>query len=248
VVQRQISRTVTAGQQVVIYVMFSVITATFLFLTDIGTDQPFKANLIFYLMLLGSFFFLVIISFTTIYARKLGGEHSARFFFFTDTPLIKFIIWVPIGLFGAFAIALVSQNLGLDRTNASLISIGGSGLIMMIIFFITKSVLIPMVIHGFFNTLVIALREGILFSFTTTNDLVPIPNVGITTPQINQFLTDTIIQFSLVSTGEEMLKILVIAFVVLGIPNAKFKDGIAKYIGGFFALLIWTSFHTITGL
>lgn len=246
--QRQVSRTITAGQQVVIYVMFSVITATFLFLSDIGTDQPFKANLIFYLMLIGSFFFLVVISFTPIYERKLGGEHGARFFFFTDTPLISFVIWVPIGIFGAFAIALASQNLGLDRTNASLISIAGSGVVMMVIFFITKSVLIPMVIHGFFNTLVIALRQGILFSVTTTQDLVPIPNVGITTPQINQFITDTIIQFSLVSTGEEMLKILIIAFIVLGIPNAKFKTGIAKYIGAFFALLIWASFHTITGL
>ena len=228
--------------------MFSVVTVTFLLLSDIQSDQPFKANLIFYLMLIGSFLFVVVISFTPIYERKLGGEHGARFFFFTDVPRISFVIWVPLGIFSAFAIALISQNLGLDRTNASLISIAGSGIVMMIIFFQTKTILIPMIIHGAFNTIVIALRQGILFSVTTTQELFPIPNVGITTPQINQFITDTIIQFTLVSTGEEMLKMLIIAFVVLGIPNARFKQGISKYIGAFFALLIWASYHTITAL
>ncbi len=246
-VQAQISRTVTAGQQIVTYVMFSVITVTYLLLTDIGTDQPFKANLIFYLMLLGSFFFVFIISFTPVFERKLEGEKSARLFFFTDVPLTSFIIWIPIGVLGAFGIALVSQNLGLDTTSASLMSIAGSGLVMMIIFFVTKTILIPIFIHAIFNIIVIALRDGIITSFVT-EELFPIPDVGVSIGQFNQFATDVLIQATLVAPAEEMLKMLIIAFVVLSIPNAKFKTGFAKFLGAFFALLIWSSFHLIVSL
>lgn len=246
-VQAQISRTVTAGQQIVTYVMFSVITVTYLLLTDIETDQPFKANLIFYLMLLGSFFFVFIISFTPVFERKLEGEKSARLFFFTDVPLTSFIIWIPIGVLGAFGIALVSQNLGLDSTSASLMSIAGSGLVMMIIFFVTKTILIPIFIHAIFNIIVIALRDGIITSFVT-EELFPIPDVGVSIGQFNQFATDILIQATLVAPAEEMLKMLIIAFVVLSIPNAKFKTGFAKFLGAFFALLIWSSFHLIVSL
>lgn len=244
-VQVQISRTVTAGQQIVIYVMFSVITVTYLLLTDIGTDQPFKANLIFFLMLLGSFFFVFIISFTPVFEKKLEGERSARLFFFTDVSFTSFLIWIPIGVLGAFGIALVSQNLGLDSTSASLISIAGSGLVMMIIFFVTKTIMIPIFIHAIFNIIVIAIRDGVISSTLAGLELFPIPDVGISIGQLNQFLTDVLIQATLVAPAEEMLKMLIIAFVVLSIPNAKFKSGFAKFVGAFFALLIWSSFHAI---
>jgi len=240
-----VGRSITAGHQIVTYVMFSVITITYLLLTDIETDAPFKANLIFYLMLLGSFFFVFIISFTNVFERKLGGEKGARFFFFTDVKFGTFLIWVPIGVLGSFGIALVSQNLGLDSTSASLISIAGSGTVMMAIFFITKTIMIPIIIHALFNTIVIALRDGIIASVGVTQELFPIPDVGISIGQFNQFGTDVLVQFTLVAPAEEMLKMLIIAFVVLGIPNARFKTGFAKFAGAFFALLIWSSFHAI---
>ncbi len=240
-----VGKTVSSGNQIVTYVMFSVITITYLLLTDIETDAPFKGNLIFYLMLLGSFFFLFVISFSDIFQKKLGGEKGARFFFFTDVTVSTFIIWVPIGVLGSFGIALLSQNLGLDQTSASLISIAGSGTVMMIIFFITKTIMIPIIIHAFFNTIVIALRDGIILAFGVTEELFPIPNVGISISQFNQFATDVLVQFTLVAPSEEMLKMLIIAFIVLGIPNARFKTGFAKFAGAFFALLIWSSFHAI---
>jgi hypothetical protein len=243
-----VSRTVTAGTQIITYVMFSVVTISYLLLTDINTDAPFKANLIFYLMLLGSFFFVFAISFTNIFERKLGGENGARFFFFSDVSIGKFLIYVPIGLLGSFGLALVSQNLGLGTVDSALVSIGGSGTVMMVIFFITKTIMIPIIIHATFNTIVIALRDGVITSDLLGLELVPLPNVTITVSQFNQFFTDVLIQYTLVSPAEEMLKMLIIAFIVLSIPNARFKDGIAKYIGAFFALVIWTSFHLLVSL
>jgi len=241
-------RNVSAGTQIITYVMFSVITISYLLLTDIETDQPFKANLIFYLMLLGSFFFLFAVSFTNIFERKLGGSGGARLFFFTDVSLSKFLIYVPIGLLGSFGLALVSQNLGLGTVDSALVSIGGSGTVMMIIFFVTRTIMIPIIIHALFNTIVIALRDGIITSDLLGLELVPLPDVGITVSQFNQFGTDVLIQFSLVSPAEEMLKMLIIAFIVLSIPNARFKDGISRFIGAFFALVIWTSFHLLVSL
>ncbi len=244
----QINRTVTAGHQIIIYVMFSVITISYLLLTDIETDQPFKANLIFYLMLLGSFFFVFIISFTSVFERKLGGEGGARFFFFTDVPISRFAIFVPIGLLGSFGLALVSQNLGLGTVDSALVSIGGSGTVMMAIFFITRTIMIPIIIHALFNIIVIALRDGIITSDLLGLELAPLPDVTITTTQFNQFATDVLIQATLVSPAEEMLKMLIIAFVVLSIPNAMFKQGISRFVGAFFSLVIWVSFHLIVSL
>ena len=241
-------RTVSSGTQIITYVMFSVITISYLLLTDIQTDQPFKANLIFYLMLLGSFFFLFAVSFTNIFERKLGGAGGARLFFFTDVSVGKFLIYVPIGLLGSFGLALVSQNLGLGTVDSALVSIGGSGTVMMAIFFITRTIMIPIIIHALFNIIIIALRDGIITSDLLGLELAPLPDVGISVSQFNQFLTDVLVQFSLVAPAEEMLKMLIIAFIVLSIPNARFRDGISRFIGAFIALLIWTSFHLLVSL
>jgi len=235
---------ITFGHQLILYVSFSVITITFLLLQDYDKDTEFKGNLIFFLTLIGSFVFLYAFSFTDIYQRKLG-VHGAVLFFMQDLPIRKFIIYVPMGIGASLLMSIVSQNLGLDATNSSLVSIAGAGTVMMIAFFLTKSIVVPILIHGAFNTLVIALRDGILTSVGATNALFPVPDVGITVGGFNQFATDALIQFTLVAPAEEMMKMLVIFFVVLGIPNAKFSDGIAKYVGAFFALLIWTMFHAI---
>lgn len=243
-----LQRNVSAGTQIITYVMFSVITMSYLLLTDIETDAPFKGNLIFYLMLLGSFFFLFAVSFTDIFTRKLGGQNKSRFFFFTDVNFTKFLIWVPLGILGSFGLALVSQNLGLNSTDQALFSIGGSGLVMMVIFFVTKTIMIPIIIHASFNTIIIAIRDGIIVSDLTGLELVPLPDIGITTTQFNQFGADFLTQFTLVSPAEEMLKMLIIGFVVLAIPNARFRDGFSKYIGAFFALVIWTSFHLLVSV
>lgn len=228
--------------------MFSVISMTYLLLTDIDTDQPFKGNLIFYLMLMGASLFLFLIAFTPIAERKLQGNKGARFFFFTDVSFTKVLIYVPIGILGSFGIALLSQNLGLGSVDASLVSIAGSGLVMMVIFFVTRTILIPIIIHASFNVIVIALRDGIVASVYEGIELVPIPNVTITVGQVNQFITDALVQFTLTAPAEEMLKMLIIAFIVLGVPNAKFKNGMTKYIGAFFALLVWASFHAIQAI
>lgn len=238
---------VSTGHQILVYIMFSVISISYLLLNDIDTDQAFKGNLIFYLMLIGSALFLFMISFTNIGQKKLKGDR-ADFFFFQDLSISKFLIWVPIGILSSFGVALLSQNLGLGSVDASIVSIAGSGTIMMIIFFIVKSILPSIIIHATFNTIVIALRDGIIQSNFIGLELVPIPDIAISFGQVNQFLTDVLVQYTLVAPAEEMLKMLILAFVVLGIPNARFKDGIAKYIGAFFALLVWSSFHLIQAI
>lgn len=250
VLQKLSNKKVGAGSQIITYVMFSVVSISYLFLVDIDnpdTSQLF-GNLLFYLMLLGSSLFLFMVAFTPIAERKLQGDKSARFFFFTDVGLDKFVIWVPLGILGSFGMALLSQNLGLGSIDASLFSIGASGTVMMVIFFVTRTILIPMIIHATFNVLVIALRDGIIASDLVGISLVPIPDVGVSFSQVNQFLTDSLVQYTLVAPAEEMLKMLILGFIVLGIPNAKFKDGISKYIGAFFALLVWSSFHAIQAI
>lgn len=238
-----LQRNVSSGVQALTYFLFAIIVIAFVLLSEFNNEAEFKGTLIFTTVLLGSFFALYIIAFTDVASKRLGGDNSARLFFLQDVPVSTFVIWVPIGIFGALGMALLSQNLGLSSTDSALFSIAGSGAVMMIIFFVTKTVLVPILIHGGFNTLVIALRDGIINQITI-NTGIPIPDVGLTVSQFNAFATDAIFQFTMVSTSEEMLKIVIIFFVILGLRGSP-KEGISKYIGGVFALAIWTAYHAI---
>lgn len=235
---------ISAGHQIILFFMFSVFVVGFLMLSQVKLEQEFRTTLIFFIILIGSFTGIYIISFTSLFERKLGGEKEARLFFVQDISMLKFAIYVPIGLMGSLGIAILSQNLGLDQQSASLVSIAGSGIVMMAIFFMSKTIMTAVIIHGAFNTLVLALRDGVIGSFQG-NELFPVPELGLTTSQFNNFGVIILEQFTMVAFGEEMLKILIIAFVVLSIPNAKFKDGISKYLGAILAIIIWTAYHTI---
>jgi len=237
----------TAGHQIITFFMFSVFVVGFLMLSQVELEQEFRGTLIFFILLIGSFTGIYIISFTSVFERKLGGEKEARLFFVQDISMLKFAIYVPIGLMGSLGIALLSQNLGLDQQSASLVSIAGSGAVMMVIFFLSKTIMTAIIIHGSFNTLVLALRDGIIGNFTG-NELFPVPELGLSTQQFNNFGIVILEQFTMVAFGEEMMKILVIAFVVLSIPNARFKSGITKYLGAILALIIWTAYHTIQAI
>lgn len=237
-------RVITAGHQIITFFMFSVLVIGFLLLTNINLDTEFRGSLIFFLLLIGSFTAIFIVSFTDIFSKKLGGEKEAQLFFIQDISLIKFAVYVPIGLFASLGVALLVQNFGLDQQSTALLSIGGSGIIMMIIFFLSKTIMTSVLIHGFFNILVLALRQGILGDFTGL-DFIPIPELGLTVGQFNTFGATILEQLSLVAFGEEMMKMIIIAFIVFSIPKAKFKTGISKYIGAVVAIIVWTAYHTI---
>lgn len=240
----QLNKTITAGHQIILFFMFSVFVVGFLLLTQINLDVEFRGTLVFFILLIGSFTGLYIISFTNIFSKKLGGEREAQLFFVSDISLFKFAIYVPLGVAGALGVALLSQNLGLDSQSTALVSIFGSGLVMMIVFFLSKTILTAIIIHGIFNVLVLAIRDGIIGSVTGL-ELFPVPELGLSIGQINSFLITILEQFTMVAFGEEMMKVLIIAFVVLSIPNAKFRGGISKYLGALLALIIWTAYHTI---
>lgn len=240
---QHLQRNVTTGVQAVTYVLFTIVVIGFVLLSDFNNESEFKGTLIFFAILFASFFVLMFIAYTDVLSKQLGGKGSAKMFFLQDTPILSFVMWVPIGIFGALGVALLAQNMGLNPSDTALVSIGGSGAVMMIIFFITKSILIPTIIHGSFNTLVIAIREGIINQITL-GSTVPIPEVGLTVSQFNSFATDTLFQFFLVAPAEEFLKVGIIFFVIIslkGTPN----EGITKYVGGFFALVVWTMYHAI---
>ncbi len=213
-------------------------------LSQVKLEQEFRGTLIFFILLIGSFTGIYIISFTSLFERKLGGEKEARLFFVQDISMLKFAIYVSLGLGGALLIAIIAQNLGLDQETTTLVSIAGSGIVMMIVFFMSKTIMTAIAIHGSFNVVVLALRDGIIGNFTG-NELFPVPELGLSTAQFNNFGIVILEQFTMVAFGEEMLKILIIAFVVLSIPNAKFKTGITKYLGAILAIIIWTGYHTI---
>ena len=143
----------------------------------------------------------------------------------------------------AFGFSLLISNVGLDDSTSAILAIGGSGAIMMMIFFRTGSILIVIAIHGLFNSMVILLSSN-LVDFKILSPI-PIPEIGVSLGSLSTLGSEMVFQFFLVATSEEMFKMLVIAFVLAITKNQFDNKGSWVYIAGAFSVAIWTAYHLI---
>ena len=203
---------------------------------DCGSVQ-FCATVIFFLVFMGSVFMLLLLIISTQNRRVL-------YFFWQDITLQK-LVWVPLGFMLVLAIAYGSSFI--DSQYSSLIGIFFSGLVMLVAFFATNSALIPILIHGFYNSLVVVMRSG--FGFDLKG--IGVPDIGINVAILQQFgdvVPQIFFQIVLVAASEEFFKIFTIVFVIMATRGTFGTDGPMKWVGGVVAVLIWTVYHTITAI
>ncbi len=232
---------VSGGVQLAIYLMLAVIVILFFALGAINDDTEFRSTIIFMTVFMASYLLLLGMSTSPAIGKFFKGKNAVLFFQHDVT--IGHLLWVPIGFVMAFGFSLFASNLGLDSTTSAIISIGGSGAIMMGIFFRTGSILIPILIHGAFNSAVIVMSSSIVnFKILAS---VPIPEIGVNLGSIPTLASESIFQFFLVATSEELFKMLVIAFVLAVTKNQFDNKGIMVYFAGAFAVILWTSYHLI---
>ncbi len=235
---------VTGGVQTAVYFMLSVIVVLFFALSALNDETEFRSTIIFMVVFLASYLLLLGLSTSPSIGKYFKGRNVALFFQHDIT--VGHLKWIPIGLIMSFGFSLLVSNIGLDDTTSALVSIGGSGMIMMFIFFRTGAILIPIVIHGLYNTLVIVLSSN-LVNFKMLSPI-PIPEIGVSLGSLNTLASESIFQFFLVAPSEEMFKMLVIAFILAITKNTFDNKGFTVYVAGFFAVAIWTVYHLIQSI
>ena len=235
---------ISGGVQTAIYFMLSVIVVLFFALSALNDETEFRSTIIFMTVFLASYLLLLGLSTSPSIGKYFKGKNVALFFQHDIT--YQHLIWIPIGLVSAFGYSLIISNVGLDPTNSALLSIAGSGLIMMFIFFRTGAILIPIIIHGLYNSLVIVLSSN-LVNFKILSPI-PVPEIGITLGNLNTLASESIFQLFLVAPSEEIFKMLVIAFILTITKNQFDNKGITVYIAGIFAVALWTVYHLIQSI
>ena len=216
--------------------VFVVMIALLNEVNDCGSVQ-FCATVVFFLVFMGSVVMLMLLIISTQNRRVLS-------FFWQDITLQK-LLWVPIGFILVLGIAYGSSFI--DSEFANLIGIFFSGIVMLVAFFATNSALVPILIHGFYNSLVVIMRSG--FGFDLQG--ITVPDIGINVALLQQFgdiVPQIFFQIVLVSASEEFFKIFTIVFVIMATRGTFGINGPMKWVGGIVAVLIWTVYHTITAI
>jgi hypothetical protein len=221
----------------------SVIAVLVFFLTSISEcdAKQFCTTTIFLTTGTISFVMLIVVG---ILAKQIdfreGKFKSIEFFYMQRLTFWK-LGMVPIGLGLIFLVSFIAVE-----NDAPILGIFGSGIIMMVTFFIGSSLAIPVLQHGIYNAIVVYLRSS------PGNNLAGLSASPINVPEIgytlfNQdLLIEMAIQILLVAPSEELLKTFMVVFfmIVLSLKWAP-KSWLVKMVAGGLSVAVWATYHTV---
>lgn len=243
----------TAAPQLVIVWGLSFIVVLFFMLVNFREDVEFRATIVFVIALVVSIFGTIVI--VAAGGKALKGKNT-RFFFAQEITFKTFIIWFSASLGGSFAWAFAASNLpfvGFSTLSANevtgLVALWGSGVIFLVALVQSRSILVPFLAHGAFNSIVFYINQtGFAQNIFRTQSL-PIPEIGLPLAQVNQFLTESLFQVLLVALAEEHYKVLIIAVVLFAFRKVGDPQSTVKiYFGGFLAVFTWGILHLLQSL
>ncbi len=257
--QSTINKTNVTRVSTVIWVLALPMILGFFALSNIQNELEFRTLQTFFFLYLGS-------GMGILFAQaNLGGTgeraRDLNIFWTNDIDLMG-LIWIAIGIFTvifsifALLFAISGQDAETIR-NGQFVSIFIGGIIMMVAFLRTNALLVPIIIHGTYNSLVVYLEEtqfaiigGIEQFSAVGNDrvLLGVNEIGIGFQGVSNIFSEFIWQFTLVATAEEFLKLAILVFVVILI-NGFFKStGLSVVIGAGVAIMFWTSLHLVSAI
>lgn len=232
--------------QTAIYFLLMVLVIAFFALDNLNKETDFRATILFLTLFMAVYLILVALATQDRFSKRLQGKNALLFFQHDIT--LGTLIWIPIGVGLSFGFALLMNNIGLNQLDSALYSIYGSGFIMMAIFLKTRAYLIPVLIHGAFNTLIIISTSPAVNFSLLSHTAIPIPEIGLRIGTLNALASESIFQFFLVAPSEEMLKMGGIAFVLL-LGKGKFDPKSWQFwVGAIFAVLYWGQLHLLQAL
>lgn len=228
----------------------------FSLLQSFKNATQFNSTIVFILALIVSIMLLSILpkKFHHGLHEKLQekDQDGLNVFWLENPTLHELIVWLPTG----FGLVVVSSYIG-SIINNPLAGIIGSGIILSITLFQTRSILTPMIIHGMFNTFVLLAQSGFFGNNILGLSLVKlaatpsfqIPIIGVSVGNLSPFISEVLFQNFLVAPGEECFKLLIIAMVVVFIKSYFTEDTGIKWVAAFFAAVpIWAYLHLLNAL
>lgn len=245
--KQKTGKTVVGGtSQTIIFLMLSVIVVLFFFLSNTNNDIEFKSTTIFMIVLVASYVLLLSLAATEGRGKFLRGNNVILFF--QEPVTRRDLLWIPIGLFLSLGVAFAASNFIPDQTAAGLTSVVAAGVVMMGIFLRTHSILIPVLIHGSFNTAVILIGAGVFGSVALDSASIPIPEIGIPLGNTPLLFSESLFQFVLVSLSEEMFKMLAFGFALMVIKSKFDPDRFSTIAAAGFSVGIWGVYHLILAI
>ncbi len=243
----------------VIWVLALPMILGFFALSNINDPEEFRTLQTFFFLYLGS-------GMGILFAQaNLGGtgERAKDLnIFWTNDIDINGLVWITIGIFTVVAsiflllFSLAGADADTIRTG-QFVGIFIGGIIMMIAFLKTHALLVPIIIHGTYNSLVVYLQAtsfelvgGIEQFASVGNDriILGVNEIGIGFQGVSNIFSEFIWQFTLVATAEEFLKLAILVFVVILI-NGFFKStGLSVVIGAGVAIMFWASLHLVSAI
>jgi len=243
----------------VIWVLALPMILGFFALSNIQNETEFRTLQTFFFLYLGSG---VGILFAQANLGGTGERAKDLNIFWTNDIDINGLVWITIGIFTVVAsifLLLFSISGGDADTirNGQFVGIFIGGIIMMIAFLKTHALLVPIIIHGTYNSLVVYLQAtgfelvGGIEQFASVGSdriILGVNEIGIGFQGVSNIFSEFIWQFTLVATAEEFLKLAILVFVVILI-NGFFKStGLSVIIGAGVAIMFWSSLHLVSAI
>lgn len=243
----------------VIWVLALPMILGFFALSNIQNEVEFRTLQTFFFLYLGS-------GMGILFAQSnLGGtgERAKDLnIFWTNDIDLNGLMWIAIGIFTVIAsiFLLLFSIAGADADtirNGQFAGIVIGGIIMMIAFLKTNALLVPIIIHGTYNSLVVYLEQtkfsivGGIEQFSAVGEervLLGVNEIGIGFQGISNIFSEFIWQFTLVATAEEFLKLAILVFVVVLINGFFNSKGISVVIGAGVSILFWSSLHLVSAI
>ena len=243
----------------VIWVLALPMILGFFALSNIQNETEFRTLQTFFFLYLGSGMGIL---FAQANLGGTGDRAKDLNIFWTNDIDINGLVWIAIGIFTVIAsiFVLLFAVAGGDADtirNGQFISIVIGGIIMMVAFLKTHALLVPIIIHGTYNSLVVYLEEtrfsiiGGIEQFSAVGDervVLGVNKIGIGFQGVSNIFAEFIWQYTLVATAEEFLKLAILVFVVILI-NGFFKStGLSVLVGAGVAILFWASLHLVSAI
>lgn len=233
------------GMSTIVWYIIGFIFVAYTLLVNFTSEQvQFNSTLIFAFLFFGGIILLHIIP--ARHGERVQGEDELGPFWMENPSGWKSLILVVGGFFGILGISYVAAS-----AQQPFWGIFFSGFVMLFVLFETRAILAVILIHGAFNSLVLAIQAGLVGNSLTplaTSGVGMIPIIGNYIPNIAPIFSEIGFQFFLVATAEEVLKIVAIAGFIIMLKGYYTEDTHFKWIGGGAAVTLWAFLHYIVSI
>lgn len=178
----------------------------------------------------------------SIGSRLRSDDEGEPLFFMKNPTLRDLLLVVPVFL-GILFISIFLHNAGLD-----FVALLVAGIILGGLLFVTRSIIIPILVHATYNSVIFLDSKGIFGNIGIPQDLpLSVPLINAQVEIFGEIAPEVVFQYALVATGEEMLRTFIIAGFLVA-SAGEFRTKFINFIAGILVSgTVWAVYHAIQG-